>query len=230
MIGDSRHLRTALVALLALVSLAAFAEPRVLSVTGHGAVAYEPDYVDLGFSVMTRDKAYAAAQSRNLDAVAAAMNRLSQGFGIDRKDITTLGYSLEETPVYDQDGKETGRAYVSTTRMSVRLRKLDTYRSVIVALLDAGVNGIESATFGVDDRAGLREKALVAACQDAERLAKAMAASARVALVRVIRMQEQSQGPGPVYAKALGEGAESNVLSPGTQVLEATVYIEYEIR
>jgi len=216
---------------LALLPAAAQAAPRVLAVSGQGSVAYTPDYVDLGFSVMARDKSYSVAQNRNLEAVQAAMSRLMTAFGMKREDLTTLDYGLSEEPVYDDEGHQTGRTYVSVTRMRARVRDLGAYKAIIVALLDAGVNGIDSISFGVDDWAALREKALVAACQDAERRGKAMAAAMRVTLGKPLQVREaQSGAPSPLLAKSLASVGNDSVISSGTQVLEAEVYVEYELR
>ena len=216
---------------LALLPAAAQAAPRVIAVSGQGSVAYTPDYVDLGFSVITRDKAYALAQNRNLEAVQAAMTRLSTTFGMKREDITTLDYSLSEEPIYNDDGHETGKNYVSVTRMRARVRNLGAYKAIIVGLLDAGVNGIDSISFGVDDWASLREKAIVAACQDAERRGKAMAAAMHVTLGKPLQIREAQTGsPSPLLTKSLASAGNDSVISSGTQVLEAEVYVEYEIR
>lgn len=223
----------AIVAAMVLVILpaAAQAAPRVIAVSGRGSVSYTPDYVDLGFSVMARDKSYQVAQNRNLEAVQTAMSRLSATFGMKREDITTLDYSLSEEPVYDDEGHQTGRNYVSVTRMRARVRDLGAYKAIIVGLLDAGVNGIDSISFGVDDWAGLREKAIVAACQDAERRGKAMAAAMHVTLGRPLQIRESQAGaPSPLLTKSLASAGNDSVISSGTQVLEAEVYVEYEIR
>lgn len=223
----------AIVAAIALALLPAAAQPapRVLAVSGQGSVAYTPDYVDLGFSVMARDKSYSVAQNRNLEAVQAAMSRLSTTFGMKREDLTTLDYSLSEEPVYDDGGHQTGRTYVSVTRMRARVRDLGAYKAIIVGLLDAGVNGIDSISFGVDDWAGLREKAVVAACQDAERRGKAIAATMHVTLGKPLQIREsQSGSPSPAFAKSLASAGNDGVISSGTQILEAVVYVEYEIR
>lgn len=230
-----RNPRAALVVVaaiaLALVPAGAMAAPRVLAVSGQGSVAYTPDYVDLGFSVMARDKSYSVAQNRNLEAVQAAMSRLVTTFAMKLEDITTLDYSLSEEPVYDDDGHQTGRTYVSVTRMRARVRNLGAYKAIIVGLLDSGVNGIDSISFGVNDWAALREKAVVAACQDAERRGKAMAAAMRVTLGKPLQIrEEQAGGPSPLLAKSLASAGNGNVISSGIQVLEAEVYVEYEIR
>ena len=230
-----RGTRAALIIVTALalsfMPAAAQAAPRVLAVSGQGSVAYTPDYVDLGFSVMARDKSYSVAQNRNLEAVQAAMSRLMTTFGMKREDLTTLDYSLSEEPVYDDEGHQTGRTYVSVTRMRARVRELGAYKAIIVGLLDAGVNGIDSISFGVDDWAALREKAVVAACQDAERRGKAMAAALRVTLGKPLQIREAQAGvPSPLLTKALASAGNDSVISSGTQVLEAEVYVEYELR
>ena len=222
-----------LVVVCALAAGAAGAEPRVLAVTGHGAISYRPDYVDLEFSVVARDEAYAAAQTRNLAAVEAAMGALTVTYGVKREDITTLAYNLAEEPVF-ADGKVTGKTYVSTTRMRVRVRDLGAYRAMIVSLLDAGVNGIDSIAFGVDDREALREKALAAAYLDAERMAKAIAAAGRFSLGKTLQVNEQLSNRPPVspLAKAafIQSDGSGEVISTGTQTVEADLLVEFELR
>jgi uncharacterized protein YggE len=210
------------------------AEPRVISVTGRASVPYKPDFVDLGFAVVTRDPSYSAAQNRNLAAVEAAMAVLSTSFNIKREDITTLSYNLGESPIYDE-GKKTGSEYVSATRMSVRVRELGAYKAIILALLDAGVNGIDSISFGVSDYAPLREKAFTAAYADAERMARAIAAASKSSLGKVLvaRMEGPAPEAAPMLAKAsFRDMAAGNgeVISSGTLALEAEIYVEFELR
>lgn len=220
---------------LALAAMPALAapQPRTVSITGQASIPYKPDFVDLEFAVVTKNSGYAAAQNANLKSVEAAIASLVTGFGMKRDDLTTLEYHLSEEPIY-VDGKETGSNYVSSTRMKARVRDLGAYRAIVVALLDAGVNGIDSITFGVDDYASLREKALAAAFSDAERMAKAIAARSGSTLGKALQVSEN--GPvqtGPLMAKAsLREMSAGNgeVISSGTQVVTAELSVEFELR
>jgi len=214
-------------------SLAA-AEPRVLAITGRGSVPYTPDYVDLDFAVVTKDPSYAAAQNKNLSSVEAVMTALTQAYSIKKADVKSLDYRLAENIDYE-DGHQKSSGYVSTTSLRVRVRDLGTYRAIIVSLLDSGVNSIESISFGVEDPEALREKALVAAYADAERMAKSLAAAAKAGLGRVLTLREagDARPETTMLAKAsLRADAASNgeVISSGSQVYEAAVYVEFELR
>lgn len=211
------------------------AEPRILALTGRGSVGYKPDYVDLGFSVVSKAPGYAEAQMQNLHAVEAAMDTLGSVYAVKREDITTLDYRLGEDIVYEE-GRQKRLGYVSTTRMSVRIRELGTYRPIIVSLLDAGVNSIDSISFGVEDWASLREKALLAAYADADKKARALAESAGLKLGAPLQIRESSSEqpqPLPILAKAsfraeaVGNG---EVISSGSPLFEAEVYVEYALK
>ena len=217
-----------------LASGLAAAEPRILAITGRGSVPYTPDYVDLDFAVVTKDPSYAAAQNKNLASVEAVMTALTKGYAIQKADVKSLDYRLSEDISYE-DGRQKSSGYVSTTRMRVRVRDLGSYRAIIVSLLDSGVNSIESISFGVEEPEALREKALVAAYADAERMARSLAAAAKANLGRVLSLRESGEGrPQPLMlAKAsLRAEAASNgeVISSGSQSYEAAVYVEFELR
>ena len=109
------------------------------------------------------------------------MTALTKGYAIQKADVKSLDYRLAEDINYE-DGHQKSSGYVSTTSLRVRVRDLGTYRAIIVSLLDSGVNSIESISFGVEDPEALREKALVAAYADAERMAKSLAAVAKAGL------------------------------------------------
>jgi uncharacterized protein YggE len=212
----------------------AAAEPRILAITGKGSVPYTPDYVDLDFAVVTKDPSYAAAQNKNLASVEAVMTALTKGYSIQKTDVKSLDYRLAEDIVYEE-GRQKSSGYVSTTRMRLRVRDLGSYRAIIVSLLDSGVNSIESISFGVEDPEALREKALVAAYADAERMAKSLAAAARASLGRVLSLRESgADRPEPLMLTkaAFRADAASNgeVISSGAQVYETGVYIEFELR
>lgn len=206
------------------------AQPRVVAVTGHATMPFTPDWVDLEFAVIARSADFAKAQAADLAAVEAALGRLTGSFGLRREDIATTDWSLSEQPVY-ADGQETGREYVALTRMRARVRDLGSYKAIVLALLGAGANGIDSIRFGVDDEASLREKALVAALADAERMAKALAVQGRATLGRPLQVREAAPGqPAPVlFAKAISASG-GEVISSGGQSVEASVYVEYELR
>ena len=220
---------------LALASASAFAEPqpRIISVTGRGSIAYKPDFVDLEFGIVTKDPSYSAAQTKNLQLVQATLSSLTTSYNVKPEDLTTLDYRLAEEPIY-VDGRQTSTDYASSTRMRVRVRNLGAYRAIIVALLDAGVNGIDSISFGVDDYAPLREKALVAAYANAERTATAIATAAHTSLGKIIQVREAGSEPvAPMLRKAAFDSmavGNGEVISSGTQLVEASVYVEYELR
>jgi uncharacterized protein YggE len=212
----------------------AAAEPRLLAITGKGSVPYTPDYVDLDFAVVTKDPSYAAAQNKNLSSVEAVMTALIQGYSIKKADVKSLDYRLAEDISYEE-GHQKSSGYVSTTRMRVRVRDLGSYRAIIVSLLDSGVNSIESISFGVEEPEALREKALVAAYADAERMAKSLAAAAKASLGRVLALRESGENrPEPLMLSkaAFRADAASNgeVISSGAQFYEAAVDVEFELR
>jgi uncharacterized protein YggE len=211
---------------------AASAEGRTVSVIGMGAVPFTPDFVILEFSVITRAEAYAEAQAANLAAVEAALRTATGRFKAAPADVATLGYSLSELISYDE-GKERREGYVATTRMSIKLRDIASYRPLITALLDDGVNAVDSVSFGADDLASLREKALAAAYADAERKARAIALASRAKLGPLLSFRE-GEGPasvGPLAAKlAIRAAGNGEVISSGTTLVEAQAYVEFSIK
>jgi uncharacterized protein YggE len=119
--------------------------------------------------------------------------------------------------------------------MSLKLRDIASYRPLITALLDAGVNAVDSVSFGANDLSSLRERALAAAYADAERKAAAIALAARSKLGPLLQFRE-SEGPGsvgPLSAKLAlrSEGVgNGEVISSGATLVEAEAYAEFALK
>jgi len=223
---------TPILALAAAIPAAGAAEARIVAVLGSGSAPYSPAYVAIEFSVLSRAPDYAEAQESNLSAVAAALAVVAEEFKVAPADIATLSYRLSEEIEYE-DGKQRRVGYAAETRMSVKLRDMAAYRAFVTALLDAGVNAVDSISFGADGLEALREKALVAAYADAERKAKAIAAASGAKLGPMLQFREASGGEPVVAPRAKAFAASAGggeVLAGGERLVEAEAYVEFSLK
>ncbi|MFZ2635576.1 MAG: SIMPL domain-containing protein [Rectinemataceae bacterium] len=223
----------------AFVALASFAAvfpaaaaPGTISVSGEGSADFVPEFVDMSFSVSASAPGYREAQKKLMDSAAQVIETVSSLPWIDARDLATQSFSLSEIWNYEDGGRKSG-GYIGTTGLTLRVRNLDRYQDTILALLDAGVNGIEQATFGLSDEAALGVKALEAAFADARRKAEALAKAAGRSLGQAVVVREEG-APAPemlrvatMKAFADGAGGSADIIAEGTRKITARIFVEF---
>ena len=140
--------------------------------------------------------------------------------------VETGGYNL--SPVYsratrDQPNVPTIEAYRAATHVRVRANELPRVGALIDAVIGAGGNRIASLRFEARDP----EPARLEALRGAEAVAEALG-------VTLGMPQEVSTGadygyPPPVMREAMAMGMAQAALTPGEQVVRATVTIRYRL-
>lgn len=166
---------------------------RGLSVAGRGEVSAKPDMATVSFGVETvRDGAGAAmaANSAGMSKVIAAIKRA----GIAPDDIQTSSLAL--SPQWQRKRNSPDSAprivgYLASNNIAVRVRRISALGEIIDAAMQAGVNRVDSVSFGFSDSTELLDKALQLAVKDALRKAALYAEAAGVRLGPVISLSER---------------------------------------
>jgi len=201
--------KTALAAAAMILALAvpAFAQdnPPMLSANGEGVENAAPDMAVVTLGVLSR----AATAREALDANNADMDKVIQavrGQAIADKDISTTGFSIN--PVYsrppqpqpgEQPFEPTIVAYQVSNQVRIVVRDIDKTGAVVDSAVSAGANQAGSINFDISDRQTLVDKAIADAIADAKRKAGLMAEAADVRLVRVLNVNANEGGGGPVF-------------------------------
>ncbi len=189
-------------------------------ITVHGAavVRVVPDRAFLSLAVESRDADPARAQAANATAMAAVRAKLdAAGFGDDR--VRTLGYQLDEE--FDwRKGERHLLGFKAINTIEVRIDAPGRTGEILALAVQAGTTSARGLRFETSDRELLENDALRQATADARQRADAAAAGARLAVVRVLSIEEAGTDfvPRPALAMraaAVAEAAPSVPITAG---------------
>lgn len=193
-----------------------------VTVSGTGSVEAVPDRAELSFGVTTEARTASAA----LSASSAEMRRVIaaiRGAGVAQADIQTQIVSLQ--PRYSERGDEIV-GYTATNSVSAKLRDLGRAGAVIDAAVGAGANQVFGPGLTRSDQTALYRRALRAAVADARAKARSLAAAAGRRLGRVRSVVETGAAPPP---RPLEAKAAATPIEPGTQLIQASVSVEFAL-
>jgi uncharacterized protein len=215
------------------VSLAApawAADPRTISMAGHGEVRAAPDMAQVSAGVTTSAVTAAqalAANTARMKTVFAALEKL----GVPEKNIQTVNFSV--SPQYASGNNEPPRlsGYQVNNEVSVRLEDVARLGGALDALVSAGANQMNGISFGIREPAPLLEKARTGAIADARARAETYAKAAGVALGAILSINEGGgDAPRPMYKVMAMAQARSVPVAAGEQSVTADVSVVWEIR
>lgn len=202
-------------------------DSRYVTVPGHGTVVVVPDRGVLSFGVDSRgDTAVAAlaANSATMRKVIAAL----KAAGVAARDIQTSQVSVS-ADYADDESRILG--YDASNTVTVDVRALGAAGALIDAAVKAGANEVNGPTLFRSDGAALARQALGRAVADARENAQALAVAAGVTLGKVLTISVNETTP--VFDKAAdvrsSAAPEAPPIEPGTQEIEATVTVKFEV-
>jgi uncharacterized protein YggE len=196
---------------------------RTITVTGAGSVRTVPNRAQLSLGVTTQAKTASAALAANGPAMQKVIAAL-RAAGVAAADIQTSSVSL--TSRTSDSGAILG--YTASNSVTATIRDLRRAGVVIDAAVQAGATDVAGPNLSSSDVSVLYQQALKAAYADAQAKASTLAASAGAQLGRVLQLDEGTASSPPVpAAKAAAESA--TPVEPGTQTVDASVTVEFEI-
>jgi uncharacterized protein len=198
-----------------------------ITVTGTAAVTRIPDVARVSVGVgVTKTTVKAARESagKSMTAIIAAIKAL----GIDEKDIKTS--SIDLSPQYNNVGTKIV-GYRMSEQLQITVRDLDKAGDVVDTATAKGATELNGLNFDVDDPASAIDEARAAAIGQARTSAQKMASAAGVSLGSVVSISESAvSSPGPMYyGAAIRDAAALTPVERGTQDVQATVTVVYEI-
>ena len=169
--------------LLALVCFAlplAAADPPSIKVFGVAEERVPADQLDVTCTIRTSGKQLAEVAAANRDR-ATEVTRILRGLGLGEKELQTGSASFGEETEY-KDGRHIKLGYEATTSITITTGNLELYDTLWLELSKFPEVSINSAEFGLHDRAKVRAtaraKALKAARSKADEMADALGAEA----------------------------------------------------
>jgi uncharacterized protein YggE len=198
-----------------------------ITVTGTGTVTSVPNEAEFSLGLQTKGATAREALAANSEKMARVLAALESA-GVDKSDIKTQDISV--SPSYAEEGQVDG--YTAGNSVSVKIHGLSNAGKVLDAASNAGANEIYGPSLSRSDQDELQGKALRDAVGDAREKAEALANAAGVELGSVTAITEGSSGgPEPYFAADARAMAEKAVpIEPGTQDVQATVTVTFEIR
>lgn len=172
-----------------------------LTVNGDGLVQRAPDQATLGVSLVTNDDVATRALSENNTKYTTLVARV-EALGVAAADIKTTSLSTYNNPrpaspiptLVNRYG------YIVSRYVQITINNLETTGRVIDAAVAAGAGNVNGVTYGFRDARAVQRQALAAAVTDAQDQARSIAEAARMRIVRIKEITNQS---GPFFPRPL---------------------------
>ena len=205
-----------------------------LTVTGEASITRAPDRATVAFRIETTNDQAAAATSANA-AIANALTAKLAPLNIPDSAISTSGYGLNYNPRPPKPDPASTQRYGYTVErtIDVVVNNVDGAGAVVDAGVAAGVTSINGISFSLRDGHAAMRSAQTAALADAAVQAQALAAAAKVRLVRILAISPSGgSGPQPLLRaspRLAMAAAVPTTIDPGNLTVRATVSVQYEI-
>lgn len=207
-------------------------------VNGVGKVTVTPNIATVNVGVSAKADKVVDAQSQAAAAMDKVMAALT-GAGIDKKDIQTQYYSINQVTKWDNNTQESiVTGYQVSNSVAVKIRKVENTGSIIDAVTAAGsdnirVNGI---SFSVDQPEQYYAQAREAAMADAKAKATDLARLSGVSLGKAIYITESTASQPIIYPQYASKGmdmasaAPTTTISAGETDITLNVQVAYAIQ
>ena len=205
---------------------------RTLTVTSTGEVALTPDLAQVTLAVETRNRDLGKALSENNQRTAQVIHALQQG-GVAEKDIHTSNFAVSQERHYDKEGNLILGPYTVTNSLVVTVRDLEQLGALLDAAPQADANRMDNLTFGSSQAKEAQLQAKLAAVEEAQKQAQAIAQQAGVTLegVQTITFGYATPVQATAYRAEKLAAAQAEVpVAPGEMKVTATVTIVFLIR
>ncbi|MFA5954027.1 MAG: SIMPL domain-containing protein [Patescibacteria group bacterium] len=219
---------------------------RSFSVNATGKAVAVPDVAKFTFSVITEGgKDVADLQKKNTEKTNATISYLKEQ-GLDAKDIRTSGYNIyPRYQYYPCNGVGPCKApditgYSVSQSVEVKVRDFSKAGTVLSGVVSKGANSVSDLNFTTDDPTAVQDEARAEAIQKAKVKAESIAKAGGFRIGRLLSIDESNGGNTPQpYAYGMGGGvggggadkvAAAPTIEPGTQDVNVTVNLQYEIK
>lgn len=200
----------------------------MVEVSGEGMVKVVPDEVRIGVRAEHSGKNAREVKQQN-DQVINEVLKFLRSQGIDDKHVKTEYIRLGKN--FDYNTKSYN--YSANQSMSIQLKDLTKYESIMDGLMDSGINRIDNVQFASSQMEILSSEARKKAVANAKMKAEEYAGVLQQQVGKAIYIRENvtSNVPSPVYrAMAMDEaGSSKQTLAPGEMEIRVIIYISFEL-
>lgn len=225
------------IALVLFVFVSTFASAQVtqqnqqpqISVAGEGKITVTPDRADVTIGVENIGADAADVKKKN-DATIDAVIKYLKSIKLPAEDYQTQRVNLYRN--YDSDKKK--YSYTASQTIVIHLKDLTKYDSMMMGLIDAGVNNIQGVQFKTSKLAQYESEARIKAVADAKQKANDYAGALNQKVGKAIVVTDNSQTYYPPMVRSMKfEAADSvmpqETLAIGEITVMANVTISFEL-
>lgn len=204
-----------------------------LTVHGEATVSAQPDIAEIDIGVVSQGPTSQAASDDNVARTKKVSSQLEQF--VPPGDLKSINISVNPNYSYPKDGGSgVIKGYTASNTLRVTVRQISRLRKIIETATQAGASSINRLSFDLQDENAARARALSKAAGQAQSGAEALAASLKLTIGRLVRVEEvQPVVISPareVEVSALKEPMVSNAaIEPGTIQIHASVNLVYAV-
>lgn len=201
-----------------------------ITVSGEGKIKVTPDYAIISIGVENTGADAAEVKKKN-DATVDAVIKYMKGFKLPASDYQTKQVYLHKN--YDYTKKK--YSYVASQQISITLKDLSKYDTMMMGLVDTGINNIQGVEFKSTKVAQFESDARKAAVADAKTKALDYASALSQKVGKAIMVSDNSQTHYPVpmmYAMKAGAAEDAmprETLAIGEIEITANVTISFSL-
>ena len=205
--------------------------PRLIFVRGTAEINVDPNEAVMDLGVETHDKELAIAKSQH-DARMKKVIGLARSEGIDAKDIQTSRLSM--SPDYSEGKIPRLLGYEVSQTITITLKDLSKYESLITRFLAAGINRVHNANFEVAETRKFKDEARVKAIRAAKEKATAMASELGQTIGKPWAIVEDGDGNQALTNSTFGyfgnvNTKEESTVAPGQVNIRAAVIVSFQL-
>lgn len=204
-----------------------------LDISATGEVSRVPDLAIISAGVQTLQPTATAAIEENatrMERVRAALKRA----GIADPDIQTSSISLNPEYRYAENQPPVLTGYRASNTVNVKFRDLKRSGAILDALVREGANQLNGPSLTIDKPEEAYDEARIKAIAVGRARAELYARALGMRVVRILSVSEGGgsfPGPMPVaYARDAAMAVSKTEIIPGTQDIQVTVSISFELR
>ena len=204
-----------------------------LDVSAIGEVSRIPNLAIISAGVQTLQPTATAAIEDNatrMERVRAALKRA----GIADRDVQTSSINLNPEYRYVENQPPVLTGYRASNTVNVKFRDLKRSGAILDALVKEGANQLNGPTLTIDQPEAAYDEARVKAIAVGQRRAELYARALGKRVVRILSISESGASlPGPMpiaFARDAAVSSAKTQIDPGTQDIQVTVSISYELQ
>ena len=197
-----------------------------VNVVGEASIEATPTLVNISVSIEGEGKDAKLLRQENGEKLAKVIQAINKE-EVPMKNFQTDYVSLYKN--YDYNTK-TYQYRISQT-VKIKLDNLAKYETLMDALFEAGVNQINSVTFGIEDstRAKLQQEARIAAIDDARKKALLYATSLDQNIGKALTIRETSLRETPASVMIRGAASSNTTLALGSISVNSQIIVTFEL-